>query len=68
MTQSNNTKTFPDDTNWRDINGFILSLTETPAYTPRGAFEQFVMVTAGGSSRAYLYDTTAKAWRSVVIA
>lgn len=52
---------------WSHITGFISTKVDTPSYTPRGAFEQFVILTNGGSSRAYLYDTNAKAWRNVAL-
>lgn len=59
---------FPEEKNWRDIGGFLLHLTEQPTYTPKGMFEQIVIVTAGGSSRAYIYDTKANNWKSTIIA
>ncbi len=61
-------ESFPDEKNWRDLSGFILKLTEEPSYMPRGAFEQIAVVTTGGSSRFYIYDTGVRAWKSTTIA
>lgn len=61
-------ESFTEETNWRDIRGFLLRLTEEPTHTPKGMFEQIVVVTTGGSSRAYIYDTVANNWKSTVIA
>lgn len=64
-------KLFPNESNLFDIRGFVRTLTEDPnsgfLATPRNFSEQFVIVTTGGSSRAYLYDTNARNWKSVVI-
>lgn len=65
MNQSN--KTFPNENNLDDITGFIRTLTEEPSYIPRSFSEQYVLVTTGGSSRAYLYDISSNTWKSVVI-
>lgn len=53
---------FPGQQNWGNLNGYIPKLTEEPTYTPRGAFEQLVVVSSGGSTSTYIYDVGAKAW------
>lgn len=49
-----------------NLDGFIQTLEFVPTYTPSRFLDQFVIVTSGGSSRAYIYDTKptgGKAWR-----
>lgn len=60
-------KIFPDESNLADVRGFLHTRTEEPSYVPRSFSEQFVLVTTGGSSRAYLYDVISNTWKSVVI-
>lgn len=58
----------PDSQTLYGLEGFIQTLTEEPAYTPRKFTDQLVIVTTGGSSRVYLYDTNSRSWKSAVIA
>lgn len=54
----------------QNLNGFIQTIEFVPAYTPKSFLDQFVLVTSGGSSRAYLYDTKftgGGAWRYTVL-
>lgn len=54
-----------DPLHLQNITGFIVTIDFVPAYTPKSFLDQFVIVTAGGSSRAYIYDTkyTGGGWR-----
>jgi hypothetical protein len=50
----------------QNLDGFIQTLEFVPTYTPSRFIDQFVIVTSGASSRAYIYDTKptgGKAWR-----
>jgi hypothetical protein len=58
----------PDIQHILNLEGFLPTLTEEPTYVPRKFAEQIVIVTTGGSSRAYIYDTKAIGWKSVIIA
>lgn len=40
-----------------NLDGFIQTLEFVPTYKPQRFLDQFVIVSAGGSSRAYWYDT-----------
>lgn len=55
--------TYPGENHWRDINSFIVNLDIIPTYVPKTISEQFVIVTNGGSARAYIYDVRALTWR-----
>jgi hypothetical protein len=48
---------------WWNLDGFLKTLTEAPTDKPRNVREQIVIVRAGGSTAAYIYDTVALAWR-----
>lgn len=51
-----------------NLDGFIQSIDFVPTYIPSRFIDQVVLVTSGGSSFAYIYDTKAssKAWRPFV--
>lgn len=49
-----------------NLDGFIQTLEFVPTYKPSRVIDQVVIVTSGGSSRAYFYDTKPSgtpAWR-----
>jgi len=53
-----------------DVYGFIRTIDFAPTAVPKRFTDQFVIVTAGASSRAYIYDTKPTgglAWRYVVL-
>lgn len=53
-----------------NLDGFIQTLEFVPTYKPARFIDQFVLVTSGGSTRAYWYDTKPSgtpAWRYVVL-
>ena len=52
----------PSDRGWIDLAGFLKRVEEVPTQTPRNIYEQFVLVTNGSSSRAYIYEPIAQAW------
>lgn len=56
-------KFIPGQDHWLNFVGFIRTLNEVPSYTPRQISQQFILVTNGGSSRAYIYDTIGQAWK-----
>lgn len=58
---------FPGQQHVFNIEGFIQTLTEAPSLKPRKFSDQIVMVTAGGSTSAYLYDTRGTTWRRVTL-
>lgn len=68
MEPNTNNQQFPRELVWRNLNGFIQTVTEEPSYTPKGVFEQFVIATTGGSSRAYIFNTSSRTWLSVALA
>jgi hypothetical protein len=64
--QNNNQNTGPQmrhEPSIMDIEDFIATQETVPSSKPRKFSEQFVIVTSGGSSRAYIYDTLGLAWR-----
>lgn len=70
MTLSANT--FPEENNIEDLTGFIRTSPEDPSATgvyrsPRKFSQQIVLVTNGGSTSAYFYDTTNQAWKYVAL-
>jgi len=56
---------FPNENHFFNLTGFIRTFTEEPSYAPKTVSQQIVLVTAGGSTSAYIYDTNATAWLSV---
>lgn len=46
-----------------NLQGFIQTLFEVPTAKPKSFRDQFVLVTNGGSSRAYIYDVVGLAWK-----
>lgn len=50
-----------------NLNGFVQTLDVTPTHVPRKFSDQFVILTNGGSSRAYIYDVRNQAWRYVAL-
>lgn len=67
MNQSNDNQTitpvFPGQNNFLNIEGFIQARESAPTAAPRKLSEQIVVVSGGGSSRAYIYDIAARAWK-----
>ena len=61
--ESNQEEFIPNQNHWLNLVGFIRTIEEIPTYTPRNIQQQFLLITNGGSSRAYLYDTLGRAWR-----
>ena len=61
-------KEVDQDPNFVNLVGLFSTGTDAPSLAPRKISEQFVVVTAGGSSRAYIYNTISRTWMSVVIA
>lgn len=53
----------PGQDHWLNLVGFIMTLDIVPTYIPRGISQQFVIVTNGGSSLAYIYDTKGRSWK-----
>jgi hypothetical protein len=53
----------PSERRFQDIDGFMKRVEEVPSQTPRNLYEQFVLVTNGSSSRVYIYEPIAQAWR-----
>lgn len=54
---------FPNVFHLLNIQGFWQTIDAVPTEKPRTFFEQVRIVTAGGSSRLYIYDTGGLAWR-----
>lgn len=50
-----------------NIEGLLRTLEEVPTYTPRNLADQLVLVTNGGSTRAYFYETVGRAWKYVAL-
>lgn len=48
-----------------NLDGFIQTLEFVPTYKPSRVIDQVVLVTSGGSTRAYFYDTkpSALGWK-----
>lgn len=64
MNQSNKqTPYIPDEDHIFNLVGFIQTRDTVPTDKPRKFADQFVLVTNGGSSRAYIYDTRGLAWK-----
>ncbi len=53
----------PGRNDFLNLEGFIQSREDVPTNPPRKLSEQIVLVSGGGSTRAYLYDIAARAWR-----
>lgn len=56
-------RTYTGEQNWRDIDALLTNTEVVPTAKPRSISEQFVIVSGGGSARAYIYDTGALSWR-----
>lgn len=54
---------FPGSSNVQNLVGFIETQDFVPTAKPYNFFAQFVIVTASGSSRFYMYDTRGLAWK-----
>ncbi|KKR20032.1 MAG: hypothetical protein UT51_C0009G0006 [Candidatus Nomurabacteria bacterium GW2011_GWC2_39_41] len=72
MIQSNESKLggaeeFEGLNHFFNLEGFIRTLIEEPAYVPRKLADQIVLVRTGGSTSAYLYDTINTTWRRVTL-
>lgn len=67
MNQENNTQSFtpqfPNELNAKDMNGYPITVSSAPTFTPRNWIEGFVMYETGGTKRLYVYDFGNKAWR-----
>lgn len=50
-----------------NLTGFLQTLSVVPTEKPKIFRDQFVLVTNGGSSRAYIYDAVALAWKYVAL-
>lgn len=60
MNQSNNNSsadhTLPDEQHILNMQGFLRTIDFVPTAKPTRFVDQMFMVTAGGSSRLYIYD------------
>ncbi len=56
-------QTLPGFVDLLNLTGYLQTIDFVPTAIPRLFREQFVIVTAGGSSRAYIYDTVGAAWK-----
>jgi|APSaa5957512535_1039671.scaffolds.fasta_scaffold27338_2 hypothetical protein len=56
---------FPNESNIANIVGFISTFTEAPTYVPKQFLQQFVLVRAGGSTSAYIYDIVNTQWNQI---
>lgn len=66
MNQSNDGSSsdpLPGRNDLLNVQGFIQTIEEVPTAKPKRFRDQFVIVTNGGSSRAYIYDTSGLAWK-----
>lgn len=54
---------FPGDNQVFNLLGFFRTQESVPTDKPVRFAEQLVIVTSGGSSRQYIYDTNGLAWR-----
>ena len=50
-----------------NLEGFIQTIDFAPTAKPKKFSDQFRIVTNGGSSRAYIYDTVGLAWKYVAL-
>ena len=57
------TPVFPNENNLFNLYGFIRTIDFVPTEKPKTFADQLFIVTAGGSSRMYIYDTRGLAWR-----
>lgn len=55
--------TFPSQNDIRDIVGFIQTVESVPTDKPKTFWDQWRIVTSGGSSRSYVYDTVGGSWK-----
>lgn len=60
-------ETYPNEDYIGNITGFIRTIEFVPTDKPKQLIDQFIIVTSGGSSRAYIYDTVGLAWRYTVL-
>lgn len=65
--QIKSTQILPNEINWLNIIGFIRTKEEVPSTIPQTLSDQLVIVRNGGSTRAYLYDTTGITWNYVAL-
>lgn len=56
-------ETYPNENNIGNLTGFIRTIDFVPTDKPKQFIDQFIIVTSGGSSRAYIYDVVGLAWR-----
>lgn len=57
----------PEQEDILNISGFLRAQERVPADKPKSFVEQLVLVSGGGSTRAYFYDVNALAWRYVAL-
>lgn len=67
MPPSNNAQPQPNRDDLLNLFGFIRTLATVPTEKPKQFVDQFCVVTNGGSSRAYIYDTVGLAWKYVAL-
>lgn len=60
-------RTLPNAIDLLNLEGFIQTIDFVPTDKPRIFRDQFMLVTAGGSSRAYIYDVVGLAWKFVTL-
>lgn len=60
-------QTVPNENNWQDVDGFLQVREDVPTAKPNSVFSQIVVVSGGGSTRAYIYDVAALTWRYVAL-
>ena len=58
---------FQNETHFFNLSGWIRTFTEAPSYTPKNISQQIVLVSAGGSTACYIYDTNAVTWKYVTL-
>lgn len=56
---------FPNENHFFNLSGWVQTFTEEPTYTPKNISQQMVLVTAGGSTAVYFYDTNSVTWLKV---
>lgn len=59
--------TLPNQIDLLNLTGFIQTIDFVPTEKPKIFRDQFILVTAGGSSRAYIYDAVGLAWKYIVL-
>ena len=60
-------QTIKGEFNWLNLFGFLKRVEEVPSAKPRNIYEQIVIVTNGGSTRAYIYENYSLAWKYIAL-